>query len=193
MSDKELQKLLEETVAEFIQNLVGEVPVEYSLEDGDEGTKLFNVKISGDNVGYIIGTHGKNILSMQQILSMIVSRKLMAENFETRVYVLVDVGDYRKARAEKIEQIALRKADDARILGDTIDLEPMDPADRRIVHMTLQKFDDITTQSVGEGPDRYVQIIPKSEDDLGVTKDVEKSMDEADDADVASEEESSEE
>jgi hypothetical protein len=44
----------------------------------------------------------------------------------------------------------------------------MKPYDRRVVHMTLQKFDDIKTESFGEGRDRHVRIIPESEADLGL-------------------------
>ena len=75
---------------------------------------------------------------------------------------------YRGERNDKIEKIALQKADDARILGESIDLPPMKPYDRRVVHMVLQKFDDISTESQGEGRDRYVRIVPTSEADLGL-------------------------
>jgi spoIIIJ-associated protein len=53
-------------------------------------------------------------------------------------------------------------------LGESIDLPPMKPYDRRVVHMTLQKFDDLKTESYGEGRDRYVRIIPDTEEELGI-------------------------
>jgi len=53
---------------------------------------------------------------------------------------MLDVSGYRKERIAKIEAIALGKADDARLLAESVDLEPMKPSDRRIVHMTLQQF-----------------------------------------------------
>jgi len=62
--------------------------------------------------------------------------------------------------------MALQKADDARILGEPIELEPMSPSDRRVVHMALQVFDDIKTESVGEGNDRRVKIIPISDKEI---------------------------
>jgi hypothetical protein len=64
--------------------------------------------------------------------------------------------------------MATRAADDARILGEPIDMEPMSAAQRRVVHMVLAKFDDIQTESFGEGRDRYVQVKPVSEEDLGL-------------------------
>ena len=75
----------------------------------------------------------------------------------------MDVGGYKEERNKKIERIALQKADDARILGEPVELEPMSLSDRRVVHMALQIFDDIKTESVGDGNDRRVRIIPISE------------------------------
>ena len=46
--------------------------------------------------------------------------------------------------------MALQKANDARILGEEIELPPMKPSDRRIIHLSLDKFDDIKTESRGE-------------------------------------------
>ena len=76
------------------------------------------------------------------------------ENFR----VFVDVGGYRREKDEEIASMALQKADDARILGEAVELPPMKPSDRRIVHLTLIKFKDITTESEGEGMDRHIVI-----------------------------------
>ncbi len=92
------------------------------------------------------------------------SEDLIEEGMEYRV--LMDVGGYKEERNKKIERMALQKADDARILGEPIELEPMSPSDRRVVHMALQVFDDIKTESVGEGNDRRVKIIPISDKEI---------------------------
>jgi predicted RNA-binding protein Jag len=57
----------------------------------------------------------------------------------------------------------MEKADDARILGEVIDLPPMKASDRRVVHMTLQVFDDVRTESVGDDRDRHIRIIPTNQ------------------------------
>jgi spoIIIJ-associated protein len=74
--------------------------------------------------------------------------------------VLVDVGGYREERNSHLEEMALQKADDVRILGESIELPPMKPADRRAVHMALSEYDDIITESEGEGRDRHIVIKP---------------------------------
>jgi spoIIIJ-associated protein len=100
-------------------------------------------------------------------LQLIIRKEVGEEDFDFRL--TVDVSGYREERDKKIEQIALEKADTARILGESVDLEPMKPYDRRVVHVALKKFDDIRTESFGEGRDRHIRIIPKTEEDLGIT------------------------
>jgi spoIIIJ-associated protein len=124
------------------------------------------VSFEGQDLGYMIGNHGRRLDSLQYIMQLMIRRAVDEEDFDFRL--TLDVSGYRKERNSKIEDIAMQKADDARILGESIDLPPMKPYDRRVVHMTLQKFDDLKTESFGEGRDRYVRIIPDTEEDLGI-------------------------
>jgi spoIIIJ-associated protein len=127
------------------------------MEDGDEGIKYLKVYFEGEELGYMIGNHGRHLDSIQYILQIIMGRKL-DEGTDFRVFV--DVGGYRKEKDSKLEELAMQKADDARILGDEVVLPPMKPSDRRIIHLTLSKFKDIETESRGEGNDRCVVIRP---------------------------------
>jgi len=135
---------------------------DFNVEES-EGVTYFKISFNGDNLGYLIGNHGKHLESLQYILSMMLRNKL-EEGSNYRV--VLDVCGYKEERNRKIEQIAMQKADDARILGEAIELSPMSPSDRRVVHMTLQVFDDIKTESVGEGEDRRVRIIPVSDKEI---------------------------
>ena len=143
---------------------------DFNVEESD-GITYFKISFSGDNLGYLIGNHGKHLESLQYILSMMLRNKL-EEGSNYRV--VLDVCGYKEDRNKKIEHMALQKADDARILGEAIELPPMSPSDRRVVHMTLQVFDDIKTESVGEGEDRRVKIIPVSDKEILQEEDSEK-------------------
>ena len=146
---------------------------EYSLKT-EEVSDITYIKISfeGEDLGYLIGGHGKHLDSLQFVLSLLL-RKHFDEEKEVRI--VLDVGGYRKERDEKLEKFAMQKADDARILGEPIDLPPMKPSDRRVVHLTLQVFDDVKTESVGEGRERFVRIIPLKESELGIDQEGEES------------------
>lgn len=173
MDSKKILKLVDKEARKLLELLGVTEGVEVELGDGDEGVVVVNVTVEGDELGYMIGNRGRHMQAMQYILSNIVRKQVKEEDQETRVAVVLDVSGYRQQRNEKIEKMALQKADDARILGEAVELHPMSPGDRRIVHTTLSKFDDITTESEGEGRDRYVKIIPKSESDLGITSETE--------------------
>ena len=140
------------------------IETQYDLNvEESNGVKYIKISFNGENLGYLIGNHGKHLESLQYVFSLIL-RKKFEEGTEYRV--VMDVGGYKEERNKKIERMALQKADDARILGEPIELEPMSPSDRRVVHMALQVFDDIKTESVGEGNDRRVKIIPISDKEI---------------------------
>ncbi len=157
---------MEDTIKKELDTLLSlmGIEAEYDLNvEESNGIKYIKISFNGENLGYLIGNHGKHLESLQYVFSLIL-RKKFEEGTEYRV--LMDVGGYKEERNKKIERMALQKADDARILGEPIELDPMSPSDRRVVHMALQVFDDIKTESVGEGNDRRVKIIPISDKEI---------------------------
>ena len=112
--------------------------------------------IQGDELGVLIGRRGSTLASMQYIVNLIGNRLL-----PPRTFVVLDVEGYRRRRYESLEGLALRMAELVRTTGQGVALEPMPPAERRIVHMTLQNDPDVATTSIGEGEARKVTIIPR--------------------------------
>lgn len=157
MKDKEIIKLIQKEVDDLCSLLDVDCTNKCELEDGDEGVKYIKVYFDGQDLGYMIGNHGRHLDSLQYILQIIMGRKL---DQDPNYRVFVDVSGYRKEKDSKLEELALQKADDVRILGEEIELAPMKPSDRRIIHLTLSKFEDIQTESIGEGRDRRVVIKP---------------------------------
>ena len=157
MKDKELIKLVRKEVEELCSLLEVDCEKSLSLEDGDEGAKYIKVSFDGEDLGYMIGNHGRHLDSIQYILQLMLG-KITEQDPNYRV--LVDVGGYREERNSHLEEMALQKADDVRILGEAVELPPMKPADRRAIHIALSEYDDIVTESEGEGRDRHVVIKP---------------------------------
>ncbi|HQC39308.1 MAG TPA: R3H domain-containing nucleic acid-binding protein [Candidatus Dojkabacteria bacterium] len=157
MKDKELLKIVQNEVENLSSLLKVESEKEVSIEEGEEGVKYLKVNFEGEELGYMIGNRGRHLDALQFILQIILGRKL-GEEVDFRVFV--DVAGYRKEKDDKLEQMALEKADNARILGEPIELPPMKPSDRRIVHLALMKFKDISSESIGEGMDRRIVISP---------------------------------
>jgi len=104
--------------------------------------------------GFLIGLHGDTVHAMQ----FLVGSALKSNNYlYTRVNV--DVADYKKARAERLAEKAgewIKKVQDS---GEPMHVQPMNAADRRIVHKTANEA-GVATESQGEGQDRHVVLMP---------------------------------
>jgi spoIIIJ-associated protein len=75
--------------------------------------------------------------------------------------VLVDVEDYRGRRERQLRELATRAAQRVAETGKMLQLEPMPALERRWVHLALRGDPGVTTQSIGEEPDRRIVIIPR--------------------------------
>jgi spoIIIJ-associated protein len=115
---------------------------------GDESEK--------ESLGALIGRKGERLSALQHLVNLMLSKR-MGE--WTRV--LVDVEEYRGRRERQLHEIAERAA--ARVIetGRMLQLDPMTPLERRWVHLALRANDQVTTQSIGEEPDRRVVILPR--------------------------------
>lgn len=115
------------------------------------------LNISGKKVERLVGRKGETLAALQYLTRLIVSRKL-----QNRANIIVDAGEYKAQRSQRLEQLALRMAEQAVSQHRTIELEPMPPHERRIVHLTLRDRQDVETRSIGEGSGRKVTISPVS-------------------------------
>lgn len=115
------------------------------------------LNISGKKVERLVGRKGETLAALQYLTRLIVSRRL-----QIRANIIVDAGEYKAQRSQRLEQLALRMAEQAVSQHRTIELEPMPPHERRIVHLTLRDRQDVETRSIGEGSGRKVTISPVS-------------------------------
>jgi spoIIIJ-associated protein len=76
--------------------------------------------------------------------------------------VLVDVEDYRGRRERQLRELSLRAAERVTETGKMLQLEPMPALERRWVHLSLRDHPDVTTQSIGEEPDRRIVVLPRN-------------------------------
>jgi spoIIIJ-associated protein len=74
--------------------------------------------------------------------------------------VSVDADGYRARRVGELERLAARAAAEALRDGDEIELDPMSPQDRRIVHLALAEHPGVVTRSEGDEPRRRVIVEP---------------------------------
>lgn len=130
------------------------VPQSAAEIDDDEPAQVLN--IVGDNLGVLIGRQNETLSALEFITRLMVNQQV-----RSRASFVVDVNGYRAKRAESLRKLALRMADQAAQSGRTVALEPMPPAERRIIHLALREHPSVITQSIGEGDRRKVTIVPK--------------------------------
>jgi len=123
----------------------------------EEGTLYIDV--NGNDCGAAIGRHGETLEAIQYLASL-VANKVSQE----RIRVILDIGGYRRRRESTLISMAERAAEKVVRSGRNFALEPMNPAERRIVHSALQTYPGVTTFSEGEEPDRHVIIAPRAEE-----------------------------
>lgn len=110
---------------------------------------------TSDELGLLIGRRGETLQAVQYLLNVIVSSR-----YEGDQIFAVDIERYRRRREQALIDLARRVASEVRATGDVITLEPMPPAERRIIHLTLQDEEGVSTASVGDGANRQVEVMP---------------------------------
>lgn len=131
--------------------ITGEINVEE--EEGD-----YYIDVEGDGLAILIGKRGQTLEAVQYLINTAVNRAQ-----KQRMSVIVDAHGYRRARKRNIEELALKTAREVTERGEPIELSPMTPWERRMVHVVLMDHPDIETHSEGEEPFRKVIISPKSD------------------------------
>lgn len=122
----------------------------------NEEEKIIDVELKGDDMGILIGKRGQTLDSLQYLTNLAVNR-----DSEDYYKVKVDTEDYRKRRKETLENLAKNIAYKVKRTKRSVDLEPMNPFERRIIHSALQNDRYVTTHSEGEEPYRHVVVTPK--------------------------------
>lgn len=133
----------------------GEVDVLRATRDGGTPTVAMAV-VEGDSMGALIGRRGETLQALQFICQLLVNRRV---GHWTRV--LLDVEGYRSRRERYLKDAALRAAERAMRYHEPVELDPMVPSERRIVHMTLAQHEHVSTHSEGEGDGRRIIVEPK--------------------------------
>ncbi len=143
-----------ERVRTILELVVSELGVDASVEVNEEAEEIVG-QVHGEDVGLLIGRRGQTIDAVQLLCYRAAFR-----GRQDRKRVVVDAAGYRGRRQEALERQAERAAQRASESGKEIELEPMTPSERRVVHQHLKDRSGIETFSEGEEPERCVVVAP---------------------------------
>ena len=138
---------LEELVSFFGAN------VSVDAEETEDGIEL---NIAATRLSpRLIGHRGETLRAIEYLLGQMTKR---IDPDAPRV--LVDIAGYKASRKESLQEMAREIAERVKTSGEPEELKPMNPAERRIVHMTLRELEGIDSESHGEGKDRHIVVTP---------------------------------
>lgn len=137
---------------EYLGRVVAALGLDATVSIRDEEEALVG-SVDGDDLGIFIGRHGQTIDAVQYLANNLAFRGL-----ETRKRVVVDAENYRQRRIEALQAMAERGVDEVMAGSSHYELKPMNPIERRIVHVYLQERQGVETCSEGREPYRRVII-----------------------------------
>jgi len=140
---------------EFLRKIFAEMDLDVTIDVKEKsGYLIFDLQ--GENLGILIGRRGDTLDSLQFLLNLVINDKN-----SPKIKGIVDVEHYRARREETLISLSHKLAAKARKTGQKVVLEPMNPQERRIIHMALQNDKRVSTYSEGEEPYRKVIIVPE--------------------------------
>lgn len=145
-------------VINFVKSLLAAMDLNCELKIKANHEKL-SILIFGADTNTAIGYRGEALDAIQYIT-------LLAANRPSRYSkkLAIDAEGYRERRAETLTALSTKLAAQAIKSGRAIELEPMNPFERRVIHTALQGNKDVTTLSEGDEPNRFVVICPVQAD-----------------------------
>ena len=144
---------------ERVRAVVARVVLALGLEgsvDIEETPEEIRATVNGPELGLLIGRHGSTIDALQDVAS----RAAYAQVQGDRKRVVVDAAGYRERREATLRRHADRAVADALDFGRAVELEPMSPHERKVVHTYLADRADVETHSEGDEPERRLVVTP---------------------------------
>jgi spoIIIJ-associated protein len=141
-------EVLEELLEEIAEGLGLDVDVEVE-ESGD----VLIGRLEGDEVGLFIGRHGQTIDAVQHL-----AQRIVFPDGPSDVRVTIDADGYRERREQLLRADANDAAEEVLRSGHPVELDPLPPAERRVIHEHLRDRDGISTHSEGDDPDRFIVV-----------------------------------
>ena len=138
----------------ILEKILGTLGFAATVEEHHLGDDLM-LDVKTEESGRLIGRQGQTLADLQYIVN-----RILFQQDQSAPKVMLDVGGYRSQAREALVKKAKEAADKVRRWGDTVELEPLNAFDRRIVHQALRDDPDIETQSVEvDGTEKKVLLL----------------------------------
>ena len=135
-----------DNIREFLENVFSAMNMEVTIDiKKAEDDKVYEVELSGKEMGLLIGKRGQTLDSLQYLTNLAVNK-----HSDGYIKVKLDTEDYRQRRKDTLENLAKNIAYKVKRTKRPVSLEPMNPFERRVIHSALQGDRYVETHSEGE-------------------------------------------
>lgn len=148
-------------VNEILSNVLTQLNLkdeEIKIEVADEDNINILITPPAESAGIFVGHHGEGLASLRMIFSLMIYQR-----FSVWPKLHLNVNDYQERREDSLKELAQNAADRAVSLQKEIILPNLSSFERRIIHLFLEEYKGVRTESRGEAPLRQMVIIPASE------------------------------
>ncbi|AKH16855.1 MULTISPECIES: protein jag [Deinococcus] len=140
----------------FLQGLVTRIDPDLSVTVR-EAEDALEAEITGEHAARLAGRDGRTLGAIEVLAYTVLAKQEGRGHLRVRV----DVGGFRKRQADTLTKLAERLAVQVAKSGEPHELQPMPPAERRVIHIALKEHPDVMSESVGEGAARRLIIRPR--------------------------------
>jgi spoIIIJ-associated protein len=139
-----VNETLTRQIADFVQNVVNAMGIELTvaIEDSPEATRI---NLEGEDGGVLIRRGGEGLQALQHVVATAFRRQLGDDN-----RVVVDCNGFRRDKDAEIKQMARFMAEKARSSGMPQEMGPLNPYERRIVHIAIAEDPTVSSESIGD-------------------------------------------
>jgi spoIIIJ-associated protein len=147
---------LAEKASEFLLGVLERMGISADIDIKDDTDKTV-LEIQTGDTELVIGRRGVVIDALQHLVNKAVFKEKRDEKTKPLV---VDAGGFRDKQIDRLRTLAQRMGEKALQTKQIVELQPMSPHDRRIVHMAIAEIPGLSSRSEGEGEDRHILVVP---------------------------------
>lgn len=152
---KSLSEKYLETAKDVLEKILALIPVEATVKAEVSHGKIM-MNLEGDASGILIGRKGKTLDALEYLVNRMINNRS-----DKKIKVILDSENYRQRHIESLTQLALKIGEKVKKQKKSLSTMPLNPHDRRIIHLALKNDENLDTRSRGEGLMKKVLIIFK--------------------------------